>query len=153
MSISELSKAIQQNDLEAVKNLLENGADFNSYRTETPPGEDFEYRIYAVSDAIASGNAEMISFMLARDPNLLLIHKDENCTVKIDFYARPSIMEFRYNGVPTFIDVTGKFICGSRTDSARFAKWFADVKSEFVEDILCEWESGNDEFKLISRNV
>lgn len=152
MSISELSKAIQQNDMEAVKSLLENGADFNSYRTETTADENCEERIYAISDAITSGNAEIIGFMLARDPNLLLIHKDANCTVKIDFYACPAILEFRYNDVPTYIDITGKFICGSRTDSVRFAKWLTDVESE-LEDIVFEWNSGKDEFELISRKI
>lgn len=152
MSISELSKAIQQNDMEAVKSLLENGADFNSYREVILPGDDWGARIYAISDAVTSGNAEIISFMLARDPNFLLIHKDECCTVKIDFYARPAILEFRYNDVPTYIDITGKFICGSRTDSVRFAKWLTDVESE-LENIVWEWNSGKDEFKLISRKI
>lgn len=46
MSVSKLSKAIRQNDTEAVKILLENGADFNSYRTETIPDDDWEQRIY-----------------------------------------------------------------------------------------------------------
>lgn len=152
MSISELSKAIEQNDMEAVKSLLENGADFNSYRTETTADENCEERIYAISDAITNGNAEIIGFLLARDPNLLLIHKDVCCTVKIDFYARPAILEFRCNDVPTYIDINGKFICGSRTDSARFAKWLEDVKSE-LEDIIWEWNCGNDEFELISRKI
>lgn len=152
MSISELNKAIQQNDIEAVKSLLENGADFNSYRTVIIPDDDWGGRIYAISDAIKSGNAEIIGFMLARDPNLLLIHKDECCTVKIDFYAHPAILEFKYNGVPTYIDINGKFICGSRTDSACFIKWLADVERE-LEEIIWEWNSGKDEFKLISRKV
>lgn len=152
MSVSKLSKAIQQNDMEAVKSLLENGADFNSYREVILPDDDCEERIYAISDAITNGNAEVVGFLLAHDPNLLLIHKDVCCTVKIDFYARPAILEFRYNGVPTYIDITGKFICGNRTDSARFAKWLESVKSE-LENIVWEWNSGKDEFKLISRKI
>lgn len=152
MSVSELSKAIKQNDVEAVKKLLENGADFNSFRTEIYD-DDYEYRIYAITDAIKGGNAEIIGFMLPRDPNMLLIHKDENCTVKVDFYAAPTILEFKYNNVePTYININKKFIYGSQTDSKRFIKWFTDVEAEYHR-ILWEWESGNDDFELISRDV
>lgn len=84
--------------------------------------------------------------------NLLLIHKDENCTVKIDFYVCPRVFEFKYNDVSTYIDIDGKFIFGSQTDSVRFAKWLTDVESE-LEEIVWEWHSGKDEFKLISRKV
>lgn len=85
-------------------------------------------------------------------PCFLPIHKDEHCTVKIDFYPTPAILEFNFDNVSTFIDINGKFICGSRKNSEIFAKWLSDVESE-LEDIIWEWESGNDEFELIGKRV
>lgn len=118
MSISELSKAIKRNDIEAVKTLLENGSDFNSYRTVKIPSDNSYARIYAITDAIKGGNAKIIGFMLTRDPNLLLIHKSAGCTVKIDFYACPAVLEFKTKDAATYIDINGKFVYGNQEDGA-----------------------------------
>lgn len=152
MSISELSKAIQQNDFEAVKSLLENGADFNSYRTVKVQEDEWETKIYALTDAIKGGNAEIIGFMLARDPNFLLIHESPDCTVKIDFYAVPLVLELKTNNAAAYIDYTGKFVYGNQEDGARFVKWLKSVRRE-LRRIVWDWESGKDEFKLINKPV
>ena len=85
-------------------------------------------------------------------PCFLPIHKDDHCTVKIDFYQTPAILEFNLDNVSTFIDINGKFICGSHKNSEIFAKWLLDVEGE-LEDIIREWDSGYDEFELIGKKV
>lgn len=152
MSISELSKAIKRNDIEAVKTLLENGSDFNSYRTVKIPSDNSYARIYAITDAIKGGNAEIIGFMLSRNPNFLLIHKSAGCTVKIDFYACPAVLEFKTKDAATYIDINGKFGYGNQEDGARFASWLKSVERE-LEQIVWDWNSGMDEFELIRKDV
>ena len=85
--------------------------------------------------------------------DLVLIYKDEICSVSIDFYKRPAILELNHSEVITHIDINGKFIDRSKKDAQALAKWVEKVDDNELSDIIWEWQNGNDDFDLISTKL
>jgi len=79
----------------------------------------------------------------------ILIYKNEDTFIKIDFYKRPAIVElFKSNDIQTKIDINGKYLEGNRETAERLSQWLDDNKTS-IEDIVWEWETGKDEVPLI----
>lgn len=81
-----------------------------------------------------------------------LLYKDEESTVKINFYKKPAILELNHNGIITHITINGDFMDGNRNDAEVLLKWLNEVENA-LEDIIWEWQTGNDDFDLIDHEL
>ena len=81
---------------------------------------------------------------------MVLIYKDENCSIKIDFDVKPAVLELDHNGQLTHITINGDFIDGN--ESKILINWLEESRKE-LEDIIWEWETGNDDFELIENRI
>lgn len=79
-----------------------------------------------------------------------LIYKDSDFKIFINFYKKPAIIELceNYNSNLTHITVNGDYIDGDKNKAIKLYKWLENSKEEF-EDIIWEWETGNDNYNLI----
>lgn len=80
-----------------------------------------------------------------------LIYKDNNFKILIDFYKKPAVIELyeKYNGNITHITVNGDYIDGDKNKAIKLYEWLESSKKEF-ENIIWEWEIGNDNYNLIN---
>ena len=46
---------------------------------------------------------------------MVLIYKDENCSIKINFYVKPAVLELNHNDQLTYITINGDFIDGNES--------------------------------------
>lgn len=81
---------------------------------------------------------------------MVLIHKSEDCSVTINFYVKPAVLELNHNGQFTHITINGDFIDGN--EGIPFANWLEKSRKK-LEDIVWEWETGNDDFELIDNKI
>ena len=80
---------------------------------------------------------------------MVLIYKNGDASIKIDFYKKPAIVEFSKNDdVQTKIDINGEYLEGGRREAEKLSQWLDDNKTS-IEDIIWEWETGKDEVPLI----
>ena len=79
----------------------------------------------------------------------ILIYKNKNISIKMDFYKKPAIVELlKNNDIQTKIDINGKYLEGSKQEAEKLSQWLDDNKTS-IEDIVWEWETGKDEVPLI----
>lgn len=82
----------------------------------------------------------------------VMIHKDSKCTVKVEFDKKPAVYNFYIGDSVTAINICGEFIQGDLSKRETLLKWMANTMDKF-NDILWEWNIGNDNFNLIDDPV
>lgn len=79
----------------------------------------------------------------------VVIYKDDSYTITIDFYIKPAVVSLISNdSVLLKIDVNLEYISGDKKYFDALTKWLVDVEKK-LEDIVWEWNNGNDDFELI----
>lgn len=85
---------------------------------------------------------------------MVLIYKDLEGLIKvnIDFYEKPAVIELDNGDNLTHITINGEYLDGNRDDASSLMKWLNCINKE-LEDIIWEWETGNDNFDLIDTRL
>lgn len=85
---------------------------------------------------------------------MVLIYKDLEGSIKvnINFYEKPAVIELDNGDNLTHITINGDYLDGDRNDANNLVKWLNDIQKE-LEDIIWEWETGNDDFDLINTRL
>lgn len=84
---------------------------------------------------------------------MTLIYKDGNYSIGIDFYQTPATVELYTNDeLLTKIDINGEYIEGDMRTADILSQWIEDNKTD-IEDIVWEWECGNDDFNLVENKI
>ncbi|MCR5337528.1 MAG: hypothetical protein K6E75_03125 [Lachnospiraceae bacterium] len=77
------------------------------------------------------------------------IYKDSSYEVFVDFYRKPAlVLLVSGNRTLLTVDLNMKYISGDREKYKLFMRWLNKVSSK-LDDIIWEWETGNDNFPLI----
>ena len=79
---------------------------------------------------------------------MLLLYRDEETLIRIDFYKIPAILEVEHHGNLTHLTLGGDYIDGDRSISDAVVKWLSDARKE-VKNVVWEWNNGNDDFEPI----
>lgn len=81
------------------------------------------------------------------------IYKDNKYEVFIDFYKKPAIISLMSNdNLIIQVDINNEYIQGDKNLFNNFIKWIIDNQTK-IEDIIWEWNSGNDDFSLIDNKL
>lgn len=85
---------------------------------------------------------------------MVLIYKNTNnsINVNIDFYEKPAVIELNNEGIITHFTINGDFLDGNKMDFENTLKWLNNCKTK-LEDIIWEWQTGNDNFDLIDTRL
>ena len=77
------------------------------------------------------------------------IYKDSSYEVFVDFYEKPALISL-VSGNQTLlaVNINKEYVSGDRNIYKRFIIWLKEVFPK-LEDIVWEWETGNDDFALI----
>lgn len=89
--------------------------------------------------------------ILEREINTVVIYEDNINTVFVDFYSKPAVLILKHDNI-TRVTVNGDFIDGNRDYADKLMDWFKQNKKDF-EDIVREWQSGNNDFDLIDNEL
>lgn len=84
---------------------------------------------------------------------MTLIYKDSDYSIGIDFYKKPATVELYMNDKMLIkIDINGEYIEGDAQLGEKLNTWIENNKTD-IEDIIWEWQSGNDDFKLVENKI
>ena len=81
---------------------------------------------------------------------MAVIYKYGDKLIDLDFYKTPATLEFQttLGEILSVIDLNGEYISGDKKIAEKLVEWKEDNKTD-IEDIVWEWECGNDDFPLI----